>query len=86
MEARQVPVPALRQGGHGPVGGVEDQVGGRERDLQLQPCVGEEDDAEHEHKGGDEAEDTVSRWADLVKAFLRVPVQLACDLLVALDD
>lgn len=86
MEARQVPVPALGQGGGGPVGGVEDDVGGGEAELQGQLGVGEEDDGEHEEQRRGEGDEAVGGGADVVDALFRVPVKLAGDVLVAFDD
>ena len=86
VEAGQVPVPLLRQRGDGPVGGVEDQVGGGVADLQRERGVAEEDDAEHEQQGGEEGEQAVHGRFDGVGAGFRVPEELARDLLVALDD
>jgi len=86
VEARQVPVPALGQGGGGPVGGVEDDVGGGEAELQGQLGVGEEDDGAHEEQSGGEGDEAVGRGADVVDALLWVPVELAGDVLVAFDN
>ena len=86
VKAGQVPVPLLRQRGHGPVGGVEDQVGGGVADLQPERGVAEEDDAEHEQQGGEEGEQAVHGRFDGVDAGFRVPEELARDWLVALDD
>ena len=85
-EAAKVPVPALREGGDGPVGGVQDQVGAGVAGLEREGGVAEENDAEHEHQGGEQGEDAVDGHSDDVLALFRMPVELACDLLVAFDD
>lgn len=79
-------MPLRGQGGHDPVRGVEDHVGGREGDLEGQGAIGKADDAEHEGDGAGEGDDSVSGVAECVQAFFRVPVELPCDFLVALDD
>ena len=86
VEAREIPVPALRERGRGPVRGVEDDVGGGEAELERGLGIGEEDDGEHEEERGGEGDEAVGGGADAVGAFFRVPVELAGDVLVALDD
>lgn len=85
-KARQIPVPALRQRGRGPVGGVEDDVGGGEAELEGKLGVGEEDDGEHEEQGRGQGDEAVGGGADVVDAAFRVPVEFAGDVLVAFDD
>ena len=82
---RDVPMQARRQGGDDPVGGVEDDVGAAPGDLEFDLGVGERDDAEHEQHGAGEGDETVRLQAHHVVAFLRRPVQLARDVLVAFD-
>lgn len=79
-------MPLRRQRGHNPVRRVEDDVAGREPDLQLELGVTEADDAEHEHEGAEQGDDAVCAGGNEVFAFLRVPVQLARDVLLAADD
>ena len=79
-------MPLRGQGGHDPVSGVEDHVGGCEGDLEWEGGIGEADDAEHEGYGADEGDDSVGGVAECVLAFFRVPVELPCDVLVAFDD
>ena len=81
----QVPVHGGRQGGDEPVGGVEDDVGGADEDLQGELRVGECDDAEHEQDGAGQRDEAVHLHTHHVVALLRRPVQLAGDVLVAPD-
>lgn len=79
-------MPLRGQGGHDPVGGIEDHVGGRKGDLEGQSRVTQADDAGHEGDGADEGDDPVSGVAKVVLAFFGMPVELSCDIFVAFDN
>ncbi|KAL9608680.1 MAG: hypothetical protein Q9167_006498, partial [Letrouitia subvulpina] len=82
----QIPVPLRRQRRHHPIRRVEDDVAGREPDLQLELGVAQADDAEHEHERAEQGDDAVRPGGDGVLALLRVPVQLTRDVLLAAHD
>ena len=79
-------MPALWEGSYGPVTGVEKDISGCIGDLQFEFRIGESDDAEHEHEGANQGDDSVELFVHAVDAFFGSKVELARDFLVAFDD
>lgn len=86
LEAGEVPMPFLGERGDCPVGGIENQVGGRKTDLQRQAGIAEKNHPEHEHNGSNKAEDAVCCGPNMVFTLLRCEIKLARDFFLALDD
>lgn len=83
---RHVPEVLLGDHAEKPIGAVEEDVAGGYDGLGVELGVAEEDDAHHEQHGPQGHEEAIPRRSHAVLALLGARVELARDVVVALDQ